>query len=292
MRAWAALVAICLSTALSAQERPFFHTDVRERAAKTALMKAAFDDVAAYFVTRHGLSLSHPIVFLGSDEPGGMETLLADALARHDRRLRRNPLDSKALCDGKRLGAAANREYIVMCWRPQDSYANGWDSGFEPRFTSVLAHEMTHHLQYQLARDRPARRMADNSDWLLGPSWLVEGMAELVETDYLTPLSAFGGKEIFDYQTRARRSRLILSDLQESGSVRGAAAYGVARFASLMLARKHGMETLFRYFEELGRLQDRAAAFEAAFGQSLASFDAEFEALRRDFGAARDYGRK
>ncbi|MEP4980223.1 hypothetical protein [Ascidiaceihabitans sp.] len=290
---WRAVgLALCLcGTVVSAGPRPQIETDGVGAQAKQAILQDAYRQVETYFEKQHGLALDQPFVLVGTDMPEDMGARLAKGLRALDRRPLRRPIDTERLCGQKRIGAAANRNYILMCWQQPDAYDAAWRAALGPRLTQILAHEFTHQIQYQLAQDRPARRSKPLDDWLLGPNWMVEGTAEVIETDFVTPIAAFTGKDVFEYQNRARRSRLTLSEMSKSSSVKGPAGYGVSRFACLMLARKHGISALFDYFEALGKLKDRDRAFEVTFGQTFAAFEADFEKLRRDFGAARDYGR-
>lgn len=288
----AALAALCLGTALHAatpaEAAPVeIVTDAEDAQTKQAVLRDVFHDVTSYFEQRHGLVPDQPMVLVGTDAPDTIDTLLAQGLRLLGRPPRAKPTDTDRLCANRRIGAAANRDYIIMCWRRPARYDVAWRG----KTARIMAHELTHHMQYQLARDRPARRDVALNDWVLGPGWMVEGAAEVIETDYQTPLSGLTPKDIYDLQNRARRSRVTLSDLTESGSVKGSAAYAVSRFACLMLARKHGVGALFAYFTALGDLGERDKAFEQIFGQSFEAFEQEFEVLRRDFGAARDYGR-
>jgi hypothetical protein len=94
---------------------------------------------------------------------------------------------------------------------------------------------------------------------------------------------------LFQMQKPARSARVVLDELNQSGSVNTARGYGTARYAAYVLAQKFGVQSLFDYFQALGETEDRDAAFQRVFGQSLASFEDEFEGLRREFGTARAY---
>ena len=142
-------------------------------------------------------------------------------------------------------------------------------------------------MQYDLSRsrtDRPGPRQRK-----LGPAWMVEGTAEVLEMLYIFGDIPDDGKHFFNLQNPARRSRETLNDLSDPGTVRGYTGYGVSRFAATLLFRSHGLDNMLQYFRWLGRGLSQEAAFAEAFGQSMASFEEEFEFLRRDFGAARDW---
>ena len=94
---------------------------------------------------------------------------------------------------------------------------------------------------------------------------------------------------LFNLQSSARRSRLTLDQMRATGALGDGQAYGVARFAAFLLAGRYGPQALLDYFAQLGETKDQDAAFLAAFGTTMVGFEAEFEAVRRDFGAAKAY---
>jgi hypothetical protein len=190
--------------------------------------------------------------------------------------------DLDALCGGRRPNAISSSDFVLFCF-PAEAERN-------PRWLgSVMAHEVFHQLQYDLSDTRGDR--PGTGPRKLGPAWLVEGSAEVMEILFLQGFLPEDGTGFFDVQSPARRSRLGLSDLVAHGSVQGAQGYGPARFAALLLARASGVDSLVEYFRFLGRGMEWDAAFEKAFGMERAVFEAEFETLRRDFGAARDWGK-
>jgi hypothetical protein len=269
------------------------YTDRFENAIKRAVLENAETKARAFFADEFDVRLSGSFGLIGTDDPEQADTFLNEALSARGMRPRKTPLDIEKLCKGRAVGAAANRGFIVMCWRKPKAYSQAWSDEIMPRLGSILVHEYMHQVQYELAIDIPARRLPNKKDWLLGPSWMVEGSAEVIEELYENPVArSDDGTVLFNIQSSARRARVILSDLNQSGSVSDGAAYGTARFAAFILAKRHGVQSLFDYFQALGEVEDRDAAFRRVFGQSLVSFEAEFETLRRDFGAARDYIKK
>jgi len=85
---------------------------------------------------------------------------------------------------------------------------------------------------------------------------------------------------------------MTLEDLSAKGTVVSDQDYGVARFATYLLGQKYGTRSLFDYFAALGRGDRNEQAFQSQFDMSLSAFDAEFEALCRDYEAARWWGRE
>jgi hypothetical protein len=175
-------------------------------------------------------------------------------------------VDVARLCDNKPIGAAANRSYT----------------------------EFTHQLQYHLANDDPPQRINGTKELLLGPSWMVEGTAEVFERIYSVQVQGKDAADtadqaLFNMQTRARRSRLTLTQLTEAGSTKGRGGYGTARFAAFVLAQRNRPEDLLEYFTVLGQTKDCGVAFEKVFGLSFDKFEADFEGIRRDFAATKKY---
>ncbi len=234
------------------------------------------------FADDWGVPLAGRIVVIGAGDEAALNALFAQArmaLGQAPGRVR-----AERFCGKHRAGAFATPGVIGVCW-PGAARAVTI-GGLLP----TIGHELMHQVQYELVPDVRILLPNGNRDRLLGPGWLIEGSAEIIEAKVQGKSPDATGAVFFDLQSPARRSRLTLSDLEASNAVKEAEAYGVARFAALLLARKHGTAALFDYFAQLGLTQDRALAFRAAFGQSAAEFEAEFEALRRDFAAAQAYG--
>ena len=125
----------------------------------------------------------------------------------------------------------------------------------------VLAHEYFHVLQYDAGTLMGAAQG--------GLRWTVEG-------------SAVYAGALFD-EAQGRRTLAALRRGKQlawaAGLVEGARyAYDYGFLAIDWLAERAGTEAVLKYF----RLGGHRAAFEAAFGMSLAAFNSEFEAHRAD----------
>lgn len=282
-----------LQAAWPSQNAVHIYTDQFENALKQAMLSKAEATARQFFKDQFGISLAGSFALIGTENPEHVNPLLNTALAERGVRPRKSPLDFEKICQGRKIGAAANREFITMCWQKPGAYNSAWANQISPRLTAILVHEFMHQTQYELAIDIPARRLSNNKDWLLGPSWMIEGSAEVVEEIFQNAdAQTSDGNTLFTMQKPARRARVLLSDLNKSGAVNDSADYGTARFAAYILAQKHGVQSLFDYFRALGDTEDRDAAFRQVFGQSLGSFEVEFETVRRDFGTARNYIKK
>ncbi|WP_299293443.1 hypothetical protein [uncultured Tateyamaria sp.] len=255
----------------------------------TALLRQSFEAIQTYFRDIQGIELATRVAVIGAGEGGFFDPALVDVLMQLERPARARPIDTARLCNGRTVGGAANRPYMLFCW-PQTVEDPAWQARIAPELRRVMAHEYTHQVQYALAADDPAQRV--DGVWRLGPHWMVEGVAELVEWQFVSGQQTTDGADLFDLQTAARRSRLTLDGLDAQGTVTDSEAYGVARFAAYLLAQRHGTDALFDYFRALGRGLSQDDAFAQTFGLTPAAYTALFEELRRDYGAARRFGRR
>jgi hypothetical protein len=141
--------------------------------------------------------------------------------------------------------------------------------------TLLLAHELTHSLQYELGGGR--RGTSDQ--------WLREGFAEWVSIRVLDrldaiSLTAFRRQRQNELRRAGRAQVPSLSDMVtfrqwvEIGTERGPAAYAAGFLAVELLVEQHGLDALVNYFSRFASSQDRLANFQGAFGQDLDAFEA------------------
>lgn len=257
-------------------------TDTRLGDTRREALTTSASQVGTWLMTRTGRAAPTEYLLLGAG-PDTLSVVLDAAYTRLEKPRPRVNANVSVLCGGPYPNAIASADFILVCF-PED----GPEKVNRLRLSAVLAHEMFHQMQYDLSKTR-ADRPSDGPR-KLGPAWLVEGSAEVLELLYIQALLPADGPELFDLQSPARRSRITLSSLQAHGTVRDPASYGVARFAASLLARRHGIDGFINYFAALGRGQGQSEAFQRTFGQTFEAFEAEFETVRRDFGAARDWG--
>jgi hypothetical protein len=155
-------------------------------------------------------------------------------------------------------------------------YALAW-----PARIWVLAHELTHVAQYQLAGGRRGS----------SPQWLREGMAEWVGLRVLETLGRGSGPLALKNARRqlgrtAKKRRLpSLSDLATPASwiLRVAEwshrpLYDLSLVAATDLIERHGMSAALDYFAAFARSDEAAANFRLCFGEEPAEFEARFDA--------------
>lgn len=242
----------------------------------------------AFFKDTYGIELATPVAVVGSNQLDELDGLVAQALRAQGRGHRARPLPIDRFCREGQIGGAANRGYVVFCWPGADATA-AWRALTQADLHAVMVHEYAHQVQYALASDAPARKADGN--WALRPHWFVEGMAELIEWQFVTGAQLVDGPELFDLQTPARRSRATLVTLTPEGAVKDTQTYGVARFAVYLLVQRNGIDALFDYLLALGRRENPEDAFAATFELTPDAYAEVFEGLRRDYGAARRFGR-
>ena len=291
---WLVVVFWLMASPSFGQDASRIYADEDAGSVKTAVLVQADKRVRQFFAQTFDQRIESPIILVGTTGQDQLNDHLMIALTELGRRPRAVTIDTAKLCKNKPIGAAANRSYIVMCWLKPKAYNDKWIASISRRLAPILAHEFTHQLQYHLAGDDPPQRLKGTDELLLGPSWLVEGSAEVFERLYGVQNQGVGagadaGQTLFNLQIPARRSRLTLAQLTVAGSTKGSGAYGTSRFAAFLLAERSGAGALLKYFEVLGEVKDRDLAFSQVFGLSLEKFEADFERVRRNFSAATQY---
>ena len=147
-----------------------------------------------------------------------------------------------------------------------------------PQRIALLAHELSHTLQYEVARGRRGT----------SEQWLREGFAEWVEVEVLIALR---------FTTRQQARRLAVQRVRDAGTlptllelvtfpdwVRVAqrtstdALYAQAMLAATLLIERQGAPAIVAYFQQFGRSNDRLENFRTAFGEDLTAFDQKFRA--------------
>jgi len=147
-----------------------------------------------------------------------------------------------------------------------------------PTRIHVLAHELTHIAQYELAQGG-----------LRGDLWFIEGSADWVAYRVLEIL----GMDTLDrrrihkiaqvkrekaHGPRPSLSQMVSAKDWDSLSARygSAVPYAQAFLATDLLIQQHGISSVIDYFRQVNSSQDRLENFEAVFGQELSVFEDEF----------------
>ncbi len=168
--------------------------------------------------------------------------------------------------------------FAVGLARPGRVLLNARAAKARPEWLRLVAHELTHVAQFQLAGGEGRAEQ-----------WLAEGMAEHVAYQVLERLGA-GATLAQHRDAAARRARNQAAfararlDLQGLGSPRGftlrhqkegsVETYHLAFLMVDYLIEREGFPQLVSYFQRLASAH-RTQAFRTAFGQSIAEFEAE-----------------
>jgi hypothetical protein len=147
-----------------------------------------------------------------------------------------------------------------------------------PFRVALLAHELTHAVQYELAGGRRGT----------SEQWLREGFAEWVEVEVLTSLgftTPDGARRVAGERVRRTRQLPALTtmvtfpDWVRAGLRVGTEGiYAQALLAAGLLVERHGVPAVLAYFRSFRESEDRLANFRQAFGEDLAAFEAAFGA--------------
>ncbi len=142
----------------------------------------------------------------------------------------------------------------------------------------VLAHELTHSIQFQVSGIMPRPVGNNKRSFLLpGAIWFIEGVAHVVArlttTDF--DLSTYAKIGLADYEKQRVPN---LSDLEHYGRLKENRqdVYSLGELAAAHLIAKHGLEVVSALFQALGEEQSWYAAFLQVTGQTPQSFYESF----------------
>jgi hypothetical protein len=148
-----------------------------------------------------------------------------------------------------------------------------------PNRVALLAHELTHTVQYEFSRGRRST----------SEQWLREGFAEWVEVYVMDVLDfttwnqarAIAVQRVRDAARRQPPPAFVdmvtypqwVRTVQRSGE---AAVYAQALLAADLLIARHGRDAVIGYFRLFETSEDRLGNFRTAFGEDLAVFETAF----------------
>ncbi|WHZ35604.1 peptidoglycan-binding protein [Sagittula sp. MA-2] len=192
-------------------------------------------------------------------------------------------------CLGTRgLGGSMYRDVMTFC-----GLAMGVEDAAQLRLardtlTSVMVHEYVHHMQREMAYDKVERwvRKGETVRRRLGPAWMVEGTAEVLESRYWTRDAHVAGDALFLLRARAVAAQKSLASVRTDDEVRTAGAYAVSHYAAALLAGRFGDQSLIGFWRAVGETDNWYEAFAQVYGMSVE----EFEALYAGMLESRAYG--
>lgn len=262
--------------------------ELRETAAEQ-LMRMAQVEALRLFSDTYGQRLVGGFAIFAGDEPGSLERA-SEAFRRGksetwDGLYRNEPMPC-GLDGGVR--AIAFRDMLLMCWEKPVQYNSSWLKRHRDWFTRVFIHEYMHALQNELV-GVDAQFWLPSGEWALGPTWLVEGSAEVIEGEWWAGETGLSEISLGKHARRARASNTSLSELHDS--VTAQADYDLSEYAAFLLGERFGRDAYFMYFESVRTEGSYTAAFEQTYGMSLAAFEASFEEMRESVVLAHSFAK-
>lgn len=198
---------------------------------------------------------------------------------------------NKACNQGHSYGGVAYRNQLLVCWPKPKSLDRKWQRKTSAIVTGIMVHEYMHHAQRELTNDKFFASRNYYARRKMGPAWMVEGTAEVVQFDWLVRRGGIKDPGVGGLITRASKSTKTLRSMHDYGSVKGGRQYTVAHLAAQLLAERHGERAMFTYWRQIGRGHNWEAAFQAAFKMRLSDYERLFETLRRDPAKATAFAR-
>ena len=240
------------------------------------------DDLATAIRT-HGAELHEAAFRRLGVEPAGTDLVLTATNPAELERLVRthNSFVFRAeayqeACGHSVFGGLAAPGITILCANPELTLGGALTLS-EVRY--VLAHELTHLVQFQIAGAAAPNLAVGRRQQIQGPLWLIEGIAEVVSFSLTTGASlqeyrAFSVDQLGKGPLPALESLAGRGALAENAEAR----YRMGTIATVDLIATHGYERIGRFFTALGNSADFDTAFEESFGRSPAAFYDAFPA--------------
>ena len=189
------------------------------------------------------------------------------------------------------LGASASRDGLAFCGSVLALREPKLRDLYQMVLSVTMTHELVHNVQREFSYDKVARwvRNPDGVRPRMGPAWMVEGTAQVVEQAFMEERFDRLEPALHVMRAQAAASDLTLRNIRLSGQVREAEAYDVSAYAVAMLLERYGEETLFRYWRAVGETDNWYTAFEDTYGMTVQEFEDLYTTLRDDGMAQREF---
>lgn len=254
---------------------------------RRAALVESFRTASSFFYRRYGIRTASRVDLGGSDDPRVLAQYAKELMAlrggRSDKRLQTAQKHCREEDDS--IGAFTYRDQIFLCWAGAESYDLEWYQSHIKRFERIMVHEYMHHVQNELTNTKAIDYRRRNERRRLGPEWLAEGSAMVMELEFSLKAKA-PRTTISVAQNYIQSHKDKLRDMRAYGSVDEVPSYEVSFVATWLLAQRAGMGSMFDYWRRIGAGDSWETAFEGTFGLPLDTFEAEFQTLRQDFDAA------
>lgn len=268
----------------------FFGPDVNPDLASH--LEVAFGEAEAFLSRRYGVQVASQVKIIAATEVEAWQ----DQVTRAGTMKLQGWADVRAR--GRRdcetefgLGASASRDGLSFCGPVLALKEPALAELYRLVLSVTMVHELVHNVQREYSYDKVARwvRYPDQVRPRMGPAWMVEGSAQVVEQVFMEDSYGRAVPGLHRMRRQAAASDLTLRQIREAGEVRTAEAYDVSAYAVAMLLERYGEETLFRYWRAVGETDNWFTAFEQVYGMSVQEFEALYTTLRDDGMAQREF---
>ncbi|MCF6432218.1 hypothetical protein [Leisingera sp. MMG026] len=187
------------------------------------------------------------------------------------------------------VAGAAYLKFMYICWDNPHQADKAWLKRSRKWLGAMMAHEYMHLVQAELGGGRAEGFNGAAVRRRMGPSWLVEGSAELVAARFGKKALRLRAPGLSELQDASLKSTQNLKAMRAPRTVRTEGDYDFSHFAVHILTRIHGEDALFGFWRQLSTGKSWDQAFQDTFGTGLSAFEAQVMELRKTPGAAKAY---
>ncbi|KIC18822.1 hypothetical protein RA20_12560 [Leisingera sp. ANG-Vp] len=275
-----------LAMYLPSEQKPVIHAE--SRAVEQAVLRN-LASVRKHFARRHGITLAGNIGIAAAGNPWTVNQY-AEWI------MRELPAEKMTLgnainraCSGKAFHAAAFPDWLYICWDTKRAPTAKWLQRNRLWMGPVLAHEYMHLVQAELSGGRASARNARKYLHLMGPAWLVEGAAQVVDARYMETVTGRRRPSLERLRQDISKTPRDLRSLASKQALSSAHAYQTSHFAARLLAERSGERSLFEYWRQIGAGKRPEKAFQASFGIPQKAFEQQFYSLAVNGKAAQAF---
>ncbi|MCB4458370.1 peptidoglycan-binding domain-containing protein [Leisingera sp. McT4-56] len=246
-------------------------------------VRQAYDSVRKFLLQEFGLVLAGNIGIAAADDWKVLQGLARRVKADISAGGSSPDAKIRTRCgNGDAYSAAAYQDWIFICWsRPKGAERDLLDSD-RNWLWAVVAHEYVHIAQAELSGARSVLKGPDAKRRLMGPLWMIEGTAQVLEAHYSETVLRVRRPFLSYLGIRARKSERDLRELRRSDRSMPQEEYDLSHFAVRILAEARGNGTLFNFWRNLGNGLPWEQAFFESFGVELGDYEAKvMELLKR-----------
>lgn len=255
-----------------------------------ALVRELVGDVIRFYREGWGIELAAQPMVAASEDPG----LLTAKINELSQRSGNGPILMPAsrlrdICArGLHVAGISYPDVIGLCWKPPATTGlkgKRWAKSLRMELGALITHEYMHQIQHVLTREDVAGVHEGPASLVMGPEWMLEGSAEFFELRYWRKrMRGFQGPSLKDLQQYYLEGAKPISEMRLPGSVWSTPEYRVSLLGVELLAARSGEQSIFDYWEAIGRGLSWKDAFAEAFGVSLAQFETQFTEIAQDYG--------